>query len=595
MRGRGYGQLVALLHRPAAPLMAAFVGVLLTLPSIGGGLFADDYLQRSVLLGVGDVGSDASPAFDMFSFVPQGPRRDAAMAMGVLGWWADPNISVALFRPLAAFSHVLDTWLWPGAIFAHHLQNLLWYALAIAAVGALYRQVEGATAVAGLAALLFAVDDAHAMCAGWLANRHALIALVFGVVALLAHVRWRRDEDSVWFVAAAGAFTLSLLCGEAALGAAAYLFAWELTMANGSWSRRVGALLPYGLLISAWRLLYERFGYGTTGTALYVDPGHNPLGFLSVLVERWPVLQLAHWANVPVDLYVLFPRAVQIGLFVSGLAACAGLVWLLGPLLAERRSARFWAAGMCLSLVPLCAAFPMDRLLLFAGVGGFALLAALVERVGLLRFRDASGVLGGRRTVAAILLVLHGPAAAILLVGRVAVLPWLGGFADLAARTAPADTETPKQTYVFVGGHEFPVVYLPIIRQLEAPQTSPQRVAMLASMFEYKDIYREDDETLVIEPSGGFLRDSADRLLRSMEHPFRVGERIARPDFIAEVRAVTADGRPARVAFRFREPLESRRYRWLLLGGAGTLEFALPAVGERVEIAPVSFWSLLAG
>jgi hypothetical protein len=35
--------------------------------------------------------------------------------------------------------------------------------------------------VAGMAALLFAVEDAHSMVAGWIANRNALLCLVFGV------------------------------------------------------------------------------------------------------------------------------------------------------------------------------------------------------------------------------------------------------------------------------------------------------------------------------------------------------------------------------------------------------------------------------
>jgi hypothetical protein len=40
------------------PLAAALLGVVLTLPSLGGGLLGDDYIQRSVLLGVGEVGGD---------------------------------------------------------------------------------------------------------------------------------------------------------------------------------------------------------------------------------------------------------------------------------------------------------------------------------------------------------------------------------------------------------------------------------------------------------------------------------------------------------------------------------------------------------
>ncbi len=585
-------RVAALLARPGIPLAAALAGLALTLPALGGGLLGDDYIHRSVLLGVGDVGAGTWPVFDLFAFVPQGPRREAALALGTLTWWAHPEISVALLRPLAALTHMLDYALWPDALAVQHLHSLLWYALAIGTVAALYRQVHGTTAVAGLAAVLFAVDDAHAMCAGWLANRHVLIALVFGVVALQAHRRWRRGGGTAWFVAAVAALTTALLCSEAALGAAAYLVAWELTMEDDAWGNRVAALLPYALLIASWRLLYEAFGYGTTGTALYIDPGHHPVDFLLALGARWPILQLAQWAQAPVDVFLLLPRQGQIALGAVSAIVCAGVVWVFVPVVAERREARFWATGMSLSLVPLCAAFPMDRLLLFCGVGAFALLALLAEHLGLLPGR-ASVCASRRRRFAQALLVVHGPLAAVLLLARVATLPLFAGVFEAGARTAPADANAPRQTYVFVNGQEFPVVYLAIIRQLESPAAAPRRIALLASILNHNDVYREDGDTLVITGRGGFLRESVDQLLRSLDTPFRVGEQIARRDFSAEVRAITADGRPAQVAFHFRAPLESPEFRWLAWGESGVEEFPLPTVGAHVTLPPVGVLPVL--
>jgi hypothetical protein len=77
---------------------------------------------------------------------------------------------------------------------------------------------------------------------------------------------------------------------------------------------------------------------------------------------------------------------------------------------------------------------------------------------------------------------------------------------------------------------------------------------------------------------------AVDRLLRSLDVPFAVGERIARRDFTAEVRAVTPDGRPAQVAFHFGAPLESPTFRWLAWGASGVETFRLPAVGARVQV-----------
>jgi len=186
------------------------------------------------------------------------------------------------------------------------------------------------------------------------------------------------------------------------------------------------------------------------------------------------------------------------------------------------------------------------------------------------------------------LLVLHGPVAAVLLVARTATLPVLGAVLNGGADAIVTGASAPRQTYVFVTGHEFPVVYFAIRRQLETPQTAPRRVALLASIANRNTVYRESRDTLVIDSAGGFLGAAADRLLRSLDRPFRAGERIERRDFTAEVRTVTADGRPRVVAFHFRAPLGSSDFRWFAWSGDGPHEFPLPRVGEKVEIPPVA-------
>ncbi|MBI5628951.1 MAG: hypothetical protein HY953_08530 [Candidatus Rokubacteria bacterium] len=583
-------RLIALLARPWTPLTAAVVGTVLTLPALGGGLLYDDYFHRSILLGVGTLGRDAHPVFELFSFIPRGPRHEAMMAKEMLTWWVHPDLSIALLRPLSALTYMLDYALWPDVFAAQHLHSLLWYGLAVFAVATLYRQIHGATAIAGLAAILFAVDGSHAMCVGWLANRHALITLTVGIFAVQAHVRWQRGGGTAWAVVAAATFAAGLFCSEAGLAAAAYVAAWQLTMDDGTWKNRIAALLPYGILVIGWRVIYEHLGYGSTGSSLYVDPGHHPVDFLLALAERWPTLQLAQWFQVSSDAFAFLPRTGQIGLAVVGAAACLVLIRVFRPLLAESREARFWATGMSLALVPLCAAFPMDRLLLFSGVGAFALLALLVEHLGLLPGSTTSRSTG--RTFARVMIVLHGPLAAVLLVARVAVLPLLGAPMDSVAANVPADSNAPRQTFVFVNGSEMFSVYLGVIREMETPALAPRRVALLASIFNDNAIYREDADTLVITAQGGFLRAAADQLMRSLDTPFKIGEQIERPDFTATVRADTADGRPEQMAFRFRAPLESPEYRWLACGGKGVREFRLPPVGSQIDLPVVNILSV---
>jgi hypothetical protein len=491
-------------------------------------------------------------------------------------------LHIALFRPLTALTHVLDYALWPDAFALQHAHSLLWMGLGVGLVAALYRTLH-APAMAGLAGLLFAVADSHAIPAGWLANRNALLCLVCGVLTVACHLRWRRTSGPAWLALALVSLAAGLCCGEATLGGLAYVAAWELAAENGSWRRRLGGLLPYGVLVGLWRVVYVALGFGAYGSSLYVDPGGQPLRFAGALVERWPLFMVGQWLQLPIDLWLMVPDGAQLALWLAAVAACVGLLALLWPLLRGQRLARFWATGTALSLVPLCAGFPMDRLLVQAGVGAFPLIAMLAESEGAWPFPRLARS-AWRRRACVLLLVLHGPLAALLLVVRTATLPQFGYFFAMAAREAPAGPEVASQTFVFVNGNDFPVAYCGVIRQVDGSAPPPRRVAHLASMFSANQVLREDDRTLVVTPEEGFLAWPVDRLLSNPERRFAPGERIQAPDFTAEIRSVAGDGRPTQVAFRFRLPLEDPSLRWLYWTRAGLVAFPLPGPGESVLV-----------
>jgi hypothetical protein len=187
------------------------------------------------------------------------------------------------------------------------------------------------------------------------------------------------------------------------------------------------------------------------------------------------------------------------------------------------------------------------------------------------------------------LLLLHLPLAALLLAARMGLLTALGGMFAAGSLTAPADAAVSEQTFVFVTGQDFPVVYLPIIRQVEGELPAPARIAMLSSLTSACRVQREDADTLVLTPARGFLFARVDRLLRSLDVPFEQGQWIERAGYIAEVREVLEDGRPSQVAFHFEAELEDPRFRWLYWTAEGAAEFEVPPVGGVVEVPEVLF------
>lgn len=554
----------------------------LSLPSLWIGLAGDDYFHRAMFLGLGTL-SEHEPIWDMFTFFPGGEGNATFFELGLLPWWSDPGLRAAFFRPLSALTHLLDYALWPDSPMLQHLHSLLWAGLGAAIVARVYRALPMAPAAAGFAALLFVCEDAHAVPAGWIANRNALVCLVFGGLALWGHIASERRADRRLLAASVAVFGVGLFAGEATLGAAAYIVAFQATMAPGRWPGRLARLVPYGVLIVGWRLLYNALGYGASGSGLYIDPGRQPVDFGLALLERWPMMIASLWLQLPIDGWMVLHRPYQL-VFVGIACVSVGLVaaWLL-PAAARRAEVRMWLLGMALSTVPLCAAFPMDRLLLFPGLGAFGLLGLLLSEP----------MPGWRHRATRLLAVVHGPIAAALLVGKSAGLPLFGLLFSAGARQAPADPALAEQTLIFVNGTELMTPYVPIMRTVEpALGPPPRRLAQLSAMTTATEVRREDADTLVVVPEGGLLRGSLEALFWGTGHRFQAGERIQASDFEAEIREVTADGRPAVVAYHFREPLESASYRWVYWTTDGLVRFPLPAAGEgtRLPVTLPTLW-----
>lgn len=569
-RARGW------LERPRFPWVAALVGCVLALPGLRGTLAVDDYVHRAVLMGTWPTDN---ALLELFSFA----TKDAAKGVTVFGfhpWWTHPELSVALFRPVAAATHVVDYTLWPNAIVVQQLHSLLWYSVGILIVSAIYRSVAPGAVGAGLATLMFAVEDAHGTTAVWLANRNALVALVFAGLAVLFHIRWRSSGQLRYAVLAAGAFATGLLGAEASIAAFAYVVAYESTLGAGPWHRRLTALSPYAAITLVWRFAYDAMGYGVSGSGLYVDPGRSPVDFLQAVALRLPVLLFSQWTQAPVDFWMAMPRWSQLTLCFCGIATGAAVLALFFPLLRRSATARFWALGMVLSAIPVCAAFPMDRLLLFVGIGAFGLLAELASET------RPSG--GWRRGATRALLVIHVPLAALCFPLRSTTMSGFGDITAVALSRLPSGPAVAAQTFVFINGMDVMTFYFSLIPELEG-RPRPKYTCQLASMFDGNTVERVDETTLALRPDRGFLAFDGDRLLRDTSAPFRVGEGIRRPEVEARVLETTPDGLPSLVHFDFGVALEDESLRWFVWRNGELVPFDVPAVGQRVEVPATMF------
>jgi hypothetical protein len=585
------GRAPVLLGRRWLPAAAILLALLLVSPALGVGPMGDDYMLRARVDPGLHVPGFAYAPFDLFTFVSGDPsQRSVLLEEGVFGWWMAPDFRMSFWRPLSSLTHLLDHWLWPHSSVLAHAHSLLWFGALLAVLAALYRRFHEPW-IAHLALLLYAVDDARGWVVGWTANRNALVAATLAFAALLVHDHARRDGWSPGRWLAPALFGAALLGGEAALGLTGYLFAHALFIDAGPLARRLARLWPYAVLSVAWLVAYKALGYGTSGGGMYLNPLDEPAPYLRALAERLPVLLAAQVGLSLSDVWLLLPPRAMLVAYTLALLALALFAALLAPLWRRLPACRFWALGAALSLPPVCATFPMDRLLVFAGVGAMAVIALVFAEW---LEGGAFAVLPRPRRVLAstavlLLALLHVVLAPLTLPLRVLLVDFLAGMGQTLEASIPADEDIQGKTLVILSSSAEMTTFPPWMQRQVSGVQRPRRMRVLATCFAALHVSRPDVTTLRVRPDKGFLDHEWLRIVRGLSRPFHPGDEVVLSDLRARVREVTGDGRPAEVDFTFPAPLEDPSLLWTRLRGGGVLEpWSPPAVGERQVLPSVA-------
>ncbi len=567
-RGHVWGAAVA--H---APWLATLLGVALASPSLGAGFGLDSEFHREVALR--DVPVHLLNLFDFSSGSPHDvyATKDA----GRLPWLAVEDYRVRFWRPLASLTHVIDYRLSPSDPLLHHVHGLVWFAFALFAVASLYRRTLPG-GVAALAALLYAVDDAHGFAVGWVANRNASMATGFGALALAWHHRARIEGWRPGVVLAPLGFLAALASAELAVGLVGYFAAHLVFVERAGWKRRVRAAVPWVVVVAAWALFYRWGGYGARGCPTYLDPVSEPFSFATGALWKAPLLFAAQFGAAPAGSLAVLPAEAWLPFLTVTCALCALVAWVLGRWLERDRTARFYGAGCVFAILPACAALPTERLLFIVGLGAMPLVAAVgsayVTRHPWTR-RPGAWRLAASVTVPT-WIVAHGILAPALLPltarGTAAIERALAGEHLEVDAAPPADGEVlvalTAPSYLHAGA------------ALAAWTSRAQGTRVLRRVLHAGPgavvISRRDERTLVVVSETGFGPGE-----RPREHPVRAGYGLYLTGMLALVREVTPEGLPRVVEFTFAHPLEDPRYRWVVCGAGTLAEVAVPAIGEH--------------
>lgn len=548
-------------------------------------LFADDFFQRAMLRGT-------FPAprrwWDLFSFIRDAPADHAAIVgRGVLPWWTDPHLQIAMFRPLSSALTALDHALHGGDPFLSHLHSLAWWCAMLLALASLYRRVFSPR-VAALATLFIALDDAASTPLAWLSNRNALVAAALGALGLRALVDAVEGSRRALALSCV-AFALASLAGEYTLAwvPAAVLVTLTAPEARARWRSLAIALAPVGATLLASRLL----GYGARATASYVDPFVDPTRWLSGAPSRVGALLLDLVYALPAEWTTRVtwtPSIARSVIALTLLAAALHLAVVRAPE-PDGRRLRAFALAALLGCLPLASVEPAGRLLLIPAALWAPVVSWLVVRVFGHRPRGLRGWLAVAG--AATLTFIH---VVVATASTLRELSWFHDTAALASRLRGGSPlppcRDPRATQVVLGVGEIVTLnYLPLAR-VDLGCVMPRAWRPLVATRSPLRARRVDARTLELSAAQGPLfMPTGLSFLRDPSRPLRRGEVVRLLGFEAEVLDVR-EGAPSRVRFRFDAPLEGSDVVVGALRQEGLVRVALPAPGEeRGYAAPELF------
>ena len=579
-----FSQFVDFLSR-ISPNWIVAIGVLLVLPSINTGIVADDHYHHIVIqeMDVPGVTNDGN----IFAFATGNEEQlQQAQDIGIFPWWAQSDLKLAFYRPLSAFTHVLDERFWPNQIWIYHLHSIFWYGALLFALSVFYKRLsqEESGIIATLALFLYAIDDAHGSVVGWIANRNATIAVTLGIIVLILHDRAQKNPTKIGQnIAPYFMLIFALLAGESAIAVGGYLFAYAVFLDKNTILQRTIRLLPYLIIVVFWRILYHYVGAGTHGSALYIDPASDPITFLGAAISRVPILLSASIGGLWSDFWPMYPKSIQPFIVLFSLFLLILFGWFVWPALKKSQNARFFALGSFLASVPIAATVPADRLLLFVTVGTAGLLASAI----IIRTQKQRFVVFATTT----LLIVHIVFSAPLLAVRSRSMQTISDFVALSDESWPSNID--GKTVIFVNPPMDPSIGYAQLARFAQERSTAEHTHWLTTGNTEIIVSRIDEKTLVLTQENGMLSSPTEQLLRI--NPFFVGERISLSGFEVEIEAITEDGRPLQVRYTFKQPLENQIYVFMVWEDHGFIPYDPPMIGEFDVIQGVDIVSLLLG
>lgn len=570
------------------PWVPVLLAGLIVLPSLSVGWFLDDLMHAAAARGALPFGPEG---LDLFSFAGGSQQRHHYLIGHGLPWWTAPELSLRFWRPLSSAILLVLHRSFGDAPWVAHCVGIGLYVATVAAVWCLLRRALGER-LGGLAALIFALDDGHALPAVWPANHNALVSAASALWGLVAWLRWREDHWKPGAYLAWAGWAVGLCGGETALGALALPVAYELLGGpdrNSKPARRFLAIGGLGALVAAWAVVYKLGGYGSHHSGAYIDPVREPAAFWAAAAIRLPALVGAALLRIPVEIGVAAPVTAVPFALVGGVVGGA-FAWVLtgaSRSLPEpsRRHLAWLLLGGSAAALPACATFAAARLLTIPSIAVAAALAvvaaATLQSVG--RALDLAGqsTPAWQRRLAGATLIAHLVVAPL---GFMAAQAALGlGAARFDALTAsPALDAAVGRIAILPLVPDLTAAWVPVARLARGQRAPAEWVPLCAATTDVRLVAQDAHTLQVWTVSSPMIGTEAEQLVRTPHLRFAPGQRVALDVGEVEVLRVDGAGRPLGLALHTFAPLSDPRHAWLRVDGPLLLPLVLPEPGREL-------------
>ncbi|MGB7566241.1 MAG: tetratricopeptide repeat protein [Chitinivibrionales bacterium] len=319
-------------------------------------------------------------------------RPELRSVGGLVQIWTNPK-ATAQYYPLAHTVFWLEYHLWGNSTLGYHLLNILLHLVSALLIVKLFRRLNAPGA--WFVAAIFALHPVQVESVAWITELKNTLSGVFFLSATIAYLKFDREREKNFYIAALALFILGLLSKSVIATLPVSLLAvfwWK--RGKISWKNDVVPLLPFfmaGIVYGLFTAWVERKFIGAEGGT-----------FTFSIIERCLIAGRATWFYlskifVPVNLIFIYPRwnvsqAIWWHyLFPVATLSLAGILWLLrnrsrAPLAAFLYFlATIFPAMGFFNVYPFRFSFVADHFLYLACIGPIAAsVAGIRSAVGLL-------------------------------------------------------------------------------------------------------------------------------------------------------------------------------------------------------------------